>query len=163
MTFEEFKKLALEPPYIEQESVYRVDVHSYIKSAQERAVNGTQFEVRCNQSFVFSDMSSAQYKLGQIIGDEKLKDKLYAVYIYQLPIGKDISNDLYQRLWVYDRLGNLNGQSHCTSILEDLEHPSAKFRGHEVESIRFTPGDIVEVYDRDVSYKHLTLPTICRV
>lgn len=94
-------------------------------------------------------MSSAQCKLKQIIEDEELKDKLYAVYIYQLPFGKDISNDLYQRLWVYDRFGNLNGQSRCTEIIEDLSHQSAKFRGHEVDSIRFAQGDIVEVYDRE--------------
>ena len=149
MTFEEFKKLALNPPYIEQESVYRVDAHCHIKSSKEREPDWTQFEVRCTKSFVYTDLNSAQCKLKQIIEDEELKDKLYAVYIYQLPIGKDISNDLYQRLWVYDRLGNLNGLSHCTTILEDLNHPSAKFRGHEAYSIRLKPGDIVEVYDRE--------------
>ncbi len=106
-------------------------------------------EVRCNQSFVFFDLSSAQCKLKQIISDEELKDTLYAVYIYQLPINKDISYDLYQRLWVYDRSGKLNGQSCCTSIIEDLDHTSAKFRGHEAESIRFNPCNIVEVYDRE--------------
>ena len=130
MTFEEFEKLAMNPPYIEQESVYRVDVHCHTKSSKDREPVGTQFEVRRTQSFVYPDFNSAQCKLKQIIGDEELIDTLYAVYIYQLPIGKDISNDLYQRLWVYDRLGNLNGLSHCTTILEDLNHSSAKFRGH---------------------------------
>lgn len=149
MTFKEFKALALNPPYIEQETVYRVDVHCYNKSSEESEVHNTQFEVRRNHSFVFSDLSSAQCKLKQVISDEELKDTLYAVYIYQLPIGKDISDDLYQRLWVYDRLGNLNGQSCCTAIVEDLDHLSAKFRGHETESIRFNPGNIVEVYDRE--------------
>ncbi len=148
MTFEEFKELALNPPYIEQETVYRVDVHCYVKSSKEREAHETQFEVRRNHSFVFSDLSSAQSKLKQIISDEELKDTLYAIYIYQLPMGKDISSDLYQRLWVYDRSGKLNGQSRCTAIIEDLDHTSAKFRGHEAESIRFNPGDIVEIYDR---------------
>ncbi len=155
MTFEEFNKLALNPPYIEQKSVYRVDVHCHIKSSKEREPDWTQFEVRRTQSFVYTDFNSAQCKLKQIIGDEELIDTLYAVYIYQLPIGKDISNDLYQRLWVYDRLGNLNGLSHCTTILEDLNHSSAKFRGHEIASIHFNPGDIVEVYDRELGVVHL--------
>ena len=149
MTFEEFGKLAMNPPYIEQESVYRVDVHCHTKSSKERQPDWTQFEVRRTQSFVYTDLNSAECKLKQIIEDEELKDKLYAVYIYQLPIGKDISNDLYQRLWVYDRLGNLNGQSRCTTILEDFNYSSAKFRGHVAYSIRFEPGDIVEVYDRE--------------
>lgn len=149
MTFEEFKKLALNPPYIEQESVYRVDVHCHKKSSEERDAYETRFEVRCTQSFVYTDLNSAQCKLKQIVEEEELKDKLYSVYIYQLPIGKDISNDLYQCLWAYDRLGNLNGLSHCTTILEDLNHSSAKFRGHEAYSIRLKPGAIVEVYDRE--------------
>ena len=149
MTFEEFEKLAMNPPYIEQESVYRVDVHCYIKSSKDREQLGTQFEVRRTQSFVYTDFNSAQCKLKQIIGDEELIDTLYAVYIYQLPIGKDISNDLYQHLWVYDRFGGVSGLSQCTTILEDLDHPSAKFRGHEAYSIRLKPGAIVEVYDRE--------------
>ena len=160
MTFEEFEKLAMNPPYIEQESVYRVDVHCYTKSSKDREPVGTQFEVRRTQSFVFSNMSSAQYKLEQIIEEEELKDKLYAVYIYQLPIGKDISGNLYQRLWVYNHKGQMNGQSHCTAMLEDLDHPSSKFRGHEAYSIRFKPGDIVEIYDRENSI--VSLATVIR-
>lgn len=161
MTFEEFKKLALNPPYIEQESVYRVDEHCYIKSLEDRDAYETQCEVRRTQSFVYTDFNSAQCKLKQIIEDEELKDKLYAVYIYQLPIGKNVSNDLYQRLWVYDRLGNLNGQSRCTTMLEDLDHPTSKFRGHETVSIHFNPGDIVEVYDREFGVVHLATVIMC--
>ena len=149
MSFEEFNKLALNPPYIEQESVYRVEVHCHRKSSEERDAYETRFEVRCTQSFVYTDLNSAQCKLKQIIEEKELKDKLYAVYIYQLPIGKDISGNLYQRLWVYNHKGQMNGQSHCTAMLEDLDHLSAKFRGHEAYSIRFEPGDIVEVYDRE--------------
>ena len=148
MTFEEFRELALHPPYIEQESVYRVDLHCYGKSSVERETTVSRFEVRRAQSFVFPDLNYAQEKLNKIIKEETLKDKLYAVYIYQHPTGKDISNDRYQRLWVYDRLGNLNGQSLCSTIVEDLDHPSAKFRGHEASSIRFKQGEIIEVYYR---------------
>lgn len=49
MTFEDFKELALNPPYIEQESVYRVDLNKYVKSSQERDAYETQFEVRFSQ------------------------------------------------------------------------------------------------------------------
>ncbi len=145
MTFEEFKKLALHPPYIDQESVYRVDVHCRTHLGESEA-HETQFEVRRTHSFIYPDRNSAEIKLKQIIADNKL---LYAIYLYQLPLGKDISNDLYQRLWVYDRFGKLNGQSRCTAMIEDLDHPSAKFRGHDSESTCFKPSDIVEVYDRE--------------
>ena len=148
MTFEEFNKLALHPPYIEQSAVFRVDVHCYAEPVKKRC-DETEFVVRLNQSFIYPDVLRAANKLHQVVTDAKLKDKIYAVYIYELPIGKDISGNLYQRLWVYNHKGQMNGQSRCTTILEDLDNPSAKFRGHEAFSIRLEPGDIVEVYDRE--------------
>lgn len=150
MTFDEFKALALKPPYIDQESIYRVDIHCSIPTADAQAQQ-SQFMVKPTESYVFPDLESAESKLRQTISSGELTDKLYAVYIYQLPIGKNIACGSYQRLWVYDYNGKLNGQSRCSSIVEDLDHPSAKFRGHDAESIRFKPGDIVEVYDREKS------------
>ena len=87
--------------------------------------------------------------LPRFIHKEYLIEQLYALYIYELPINCDISCDQYQRLWVYDRTGNLNAQSVCAAMIKELDHTSARFRGRYAESIRFKPGDIVEVYDRD--------------
>lgn len=52
----------------------------------------------------------------------------------------------YRRLWVYNRHGQLVSQSVCSTVIEDLNTPFAKFRGRDDA---FSPGDVVEVYDRD--------------
>ncbi len=44
--------------------------------------------VKPTESYVFPDLESAESKLRQTISSGELPDKLYAVYIYQLPIGK---------------------------------------------------------------------------
>ena len=155
MTFEEFRKLALTPPYIEQECVYRVDVHCNSHFPWERLSDKTQYKVRLTESFIYLSLDNAENKMKELIE----RPGLYATYIYQLPIGKNISYDLYQRLWVYDRFGNLNGQSCCTAMKEDLNHPSAKFRGHDANSIRFKPGDIVEIYNRETESVHIAIVT----
>lgn len=148
MTFDEFKALALNPPYIVAKCVYRVDMHRYIKQ-QKDARDVTEFEVRLCRSFMYDDWQLIQRLLQRFINRGYFNSQLYALYVYQLPIHKDVPFGLYQRLWVYDSLGNLNAQTMCTSLIEEIDHTSAKFRGYEAGSIRFRPGDIVEVYDRD--------------
>lgn len=144
--YEEFRALALNPPYIDRESVYRVDIHSYLK---EKANDDSEAKVGRTHSFIYSDWAGAENKLKQVLTDETISGNLFAVYIYQLPIAMDIADGLYQRLWVYDRNGHFNGQSQCSSLIEDIDHCSAKFRGHEANLIRFNPGDVVEAYDHE--------------
>ena len=148
MTFEEFKKLALNPPYIEQKSAFRVDVHRFVNLHGD-ATDVLKFDVKLCQSFMYTDRQTVQRMLPRFIHKEYLNQQLYALYIYQLPVNKDVSDNLYQRLWVYDRNGNLNAKSMSTTLIEDLDTSAAKFRGRSAESIRFRPGDIVEVYDRE--------------
>lgn len=148
MTFEEFKALALNPPYIDRQCVYRVDMHRYTNRLKD-AKDVTEFEVKLCQSIMYADWRRVRFMLPRFIHKEYLNEQLYALYIYELPINCDISCDQYQRLWVYDRTGNLNAQSVCAAMIKELDHTSARFRGRYAESIRFKPGDIVEVYDRD--------------
>lgn len=154
MTFEEFKELALNPPYIEQKCVYRVDVYRIINDINATA-DITEQEVRLCQSFMYTDWNDVQFMLPRFIHKEYLNRNLYALYVYQLPLNKDVSDHLYQRLWVYDRQGNLNAQSLCSTLIEDLDTSFAKFRGRSAESIRFKPGDIVEVLDRESNITRL--------
>lgn len=143
MTFDEFKALALNPPHIDRECVYRVDIHRYVK----RFKDVTEFEVKLCQSFMYTDWQRVQKLIPQFIHHERYNEHLYALYVYQLPLNCDVSRDQYQRLWVYDRKGNLNARSMCSALIEELNHQSAKFRGHDSSAIQFKPGDIVEVYD----------------
>lgn len=62
MTFEDFKELALNPPYIEEESVYRVDVYRIIKHINDTE-NVVGHEVRLCQSFMYTDMHDVQFSL----------------------------------------------------------------------------------------------------
>ena len=36
-----------------------------------------------------------------------------------------------------------------SALIEELNHQSSKFRGHDSATIQFSPGDIVEVYNRE--------------
>ena len=147
MTFEEFKELALKPEYPENECIYRVDVLS-VEDPLKEIFEKTNFKVEVSQRFFYLDKEAAVMKVKQIGTSHSYNTRIYAMYIYELPINKDVSNDQFQRVWSYDRFGCLISHSYATEVIDDIEHPSAKYRGREKEAIRFIPGDIVEVYDR---------------
>lgn len=148
MIFDEFKSLALNSPYIERKCIYRVDIHRHIQSLEE-IKNVTNFEVKLSQSFMCVDMPSFQHLIHKLAYKMCYNQNLYALYVYELPINEDVLFNQYQRLWVYDRKGDLNTQSVCETILHELHFSSAKFRGRDPDSIRFKQGDVVDVYDRE--------------
>lgn len=143
MTFEEFRALALNPPYPEGKSIYRIDVHRFKYTPQPDS-HPNEFEVIKTQSFIYPDFEAVEFMIRRFVGREYLNQQLYALYVYELPYDTEISDSLYRRLWVYDRSGQLVYQSYCSTLIEDLNTPIAKFRGRD-ES--FKPGDMVEVYD----------------
>lgn len=144
MTFEEFKELAHATPYTDCKSVFRIDVHRYVGDGEELF----WMKVMCTQTFMCLDLQSVERRLQQFQANYYLRPRLYALYVYRFPVNKDIADDSYLQLWVYDRHGNLNGKSMCSRLKSEMDNITFRFRGHEAESIRFKPGDIVEVYDR---------------
>ena len=154
MTFEEFKEQAVAPEYCNTSVIYMVE-ELCLKEPYKEALKCDQFWLTINRRLLYTDKNQAEEKMRQLITKQETNSPLYAVYIYELPTDKDISPEQFQRVWVYDRHGNLNGQSFATEIVDDINHPSAKFRGRESRSIRFKPGDIVEVYNTEYHYcKH---------
>lgn len=145
MTFDEFKALAQNPTYPGGKSVYRIDVHRFKHKPQTDSCP-TEFEVEKTQSFIYPDLDTVQFMLRRFVGKEYMNQQLYALYVYELPYNAEISCNQYRRLWVYDRHGRLVSQSVCSTLIEDLSTPFAKFRGRDDA---FSPGDVVEVYDRD--------------
>lgn len=177
MTFEEFKRLALNPPYNYKPSVYRVDVFriqgtenvksclticpeedlrecfsriDYIheKSDENEQEYYPEYKVCKTQSFLMPTFEDAK----RLIHSEEIsKDyrPIYCIYIYELPFGKDVISDLCKREWVFDGEGKLLEQSVCSSLMEDLDKPEGHFWGRPKDSIRFKPGDIVEVHDKE--------------
>ena len=178
MTFEEFKKLALNPPYNYEPSVYRVDVFrirgtengescltiypeenlrecfsriDYIheKSDENELEYYPEYKVCKAQSFLMPTFEDAKLL---IHSEEISKDDyrpIYCIHIYEFPFGKDVISDLCKREWVFDCKGNLLEQSVCSSLMEDLDKPEGHFRGRQKDSIRFKPGEIVEVHDKE--------------
>lgn len=148
MTFEAFKDMAINPDYPKRQSVYRLDIHRYqIPRRTEKSVG--QFEVQREQSFLYPSLEAAHIFIRRFITLLSMNRQLYALYLYELPYNVDISNDLYIRLWVYDRTGKIVSQSCCSNLIEDMDAPYAKFRGRDKDSIKFKRGDIVEVYNRE--------------
>jgi len=145
MTFEEFRALAQNPQYPEGKSVYRIDVHR-LKHKPQADSCLSEFEVVRTQSFIYPDLDTVRFMIRRFVSNECMNQQLYALYVYELPYNADISDNLYRRLWVYDRHGQLVSQSVCSTLIEDLNTPFAKFRGRDGA---FSPGDVVEVYDRD--------------
>ena len=148
MKFEEFKEWALKPEYPENECIYRVDVLS-VKDPLKEIFEKKYFSVEIAQRFFYLDKEAAESKVTQIGTSNSYNTRIYAMFIYELPINKDVSSDQFQRIWSYDRFGSLVSHSYATEVIDDIEHPSAKYRGRDKEAIRFKPGDIVEVCNRE--------------
>ena len=178
MTFEEFKALAMNPPYTYEPAVYRIDVYriverdsgmscltilpedditevfSRLDDSSETSDNYEreyypEYRVCKSQSFVLPTFEDA---MRFIKDDCMLSDdyrQVYCIHISELPFGKDVASNLCKREWVFDGECNLVNQSACSSLLEDLDKPEGHFWGRPKESIRFKPGDIVEVHDRE--------------
>ena len=177
MTFEEFEKLALNPPYNYEPSVYRVDVfriqgtdngkscltiypeedlrecfsridYTCEKSDENEPEYYPEYKVCKAQSFLMPTFEDAK----RLIHSEEIFNDdyrpIYCIHIYELPFGKDVISDLCKREWVFDCKGNLLEQSVCSSLMEYLDKPEGHFRGRPKDSIRFKPGDIVEVHDK---------------
>ncbi len=178
MTFEEFKRLALNPPYNYEQSVYRVDVFriqgtdngkscltiypeedlrecfsriDYIheKSDENELEYYPEYKVCKAQSFLMPTFEDAK----RLIHPEEISKgdyrPIYCIHVYELPFGKDVISDLCKREWVFDCKGNLLEQSVCSTLMEDLDKPEGHFWGRPKNSIRFKPGDIVEVHDKE--------------
>lgn len=177
MTFDDFKALAINPPYTPEPSVYRIDVYRIIDrdsgkpcltilpeedikevfsrlddipdEPDENQEYYPEFRVTKCQSFVTPTFDDAK----RLIHSETLsKDDyrpVYCIRIYELPFGKGIVNGLCKRQWVFDSKYSLVNQSVCSSLIEDLDKPEGHFWGRPKESIHFRPGDIVEVHDRE--------------
>lgn len=191
MTFEEFKRLALNPPYNYEPSVYRVDVFriqgtdnvkscltiypeedlrkcfSRIDYIHEKSDENDQeyypeYKVCKAQSFLMPTFEDAK----RLIHSEEIFNDdyrpIYCIHIYELPFGKDVISDLCKCEWVFDCKGNLLEQSVCSSLMEDLDKPEGHFRGRPKDSIRFKPGDIVEVHDKENGVVRLAIVlTLC--
>lgn len=138
----------MNPPITKEPSVYRTDIFRII----EPEIEGNyypEFSVRKRESFMFPSLEESMefIKSGEIAKYDE--EPIYCIHVYELPVGKDIVYTCCKREWVFDGEGNLMEKSVCSSLTEDLDSPEGHFYGRAKDSIRFKPGDIVEVHDME--------------
>lgn len=148
MTFEEFRDSALNPIYPENKCIYCLEVLT-VKNPLTEIFEKSKFDVEIRQRIFYLDKEAAVMKVKMLGAEKSHLTPIFAIYLYELPINKDVSNNQFQRVWSYDRFGNMIDHSYSTEVIEDIDHSSAKYRGREKDSIRFKPGEIVEIYDRE--------------
>lgn len=78
MTFDEFKALALNPPYIDRECVCRVDIHRCVKQIKDTK-DVTEFEVRLCQSFMYIDWQRVRKMIPRFLRHKRYNEHLYAL------------------------------------------------------------------------------------
>lgn len=148
MTFEEFKKLALNPPFTQEPSVYRMDIFRIVKPYAEDDYY-SKYGVRKSESFMFPSIEEAIHDIESKEISKNNENPIHSIRIYELPFGKNVNHTCCKREWVFDSDGTLKEQSVCSLLTEDLDTPEGHFWGRPKDSIRFKPGDIVEVLDMD--------------
>lgn len=186
MTYDKFKKRAINPVYTEEPAVYRVDIfrivnpngnklawvlspdediNTLLQSEEPTSLDESvsapqyypQYRVNKSESCIFPTLEDA-IKFIQS-GDLKQynTEELYCKRVYELPFGRDVISDCCKREWIFDANGALIEQSVCSSLIEDLDKTEGRFWGRTQSSIRFKPGDIVEVLDRENAIVRLAI------
>lgn len=156
MTYEEFERLATNPPEDKRPSVYVLHV---FKAALNTEAEYPEFVVDdCLWYFQSFDEAFNQMQL------LTQTDRLHCFQIKQIPIGVEVKCNEYSRLWLYNRQGILIDRSYASSIYGDEYTRYAPFRGRPENAIRFKPGDIVEYLNGDGRvYIGVVLYTPCTV
>lgn len=175
MTYDEFKKRAINPVYTEEPAVYRVDIFrivnpngnklAWVLSADEdinsllqSSLNDDsisapqyypQYRVNKSESYIFPTFEDAKKFVQSDDLNQYNTDDIYCIRVYELPFGRDVISDCCKREWIFDASGVLIEQSVCSSLLEDLDKSEGCFWGRPENLVRFKPGDIVEVHDRE--------------
>lgn len=149
MTFEEFKELAENPPYPEKNGIYRVDIYYKVENENQNYIK-LDFEVSLRKRYLIPDCKGVEHIIKKYVRCD-FQRRLYAIYVYELPFYKNLINNMYIRLWVYNNKGKLMSQSVCSTLLEDISDSYAKFRGRLPDQIAFKAGDIIEFFDHKLS------------
>lgn len=149
MTFEEFKELAVNPTYPEKNGIYRVDIYNKMKNENQKYIK-LDFEVSLRNRYLIPDFKGIEHIIKKYTRCD-FQRRLYAIYVYELPFYKNLINNMYRRLWVYNNKGKIMSQSICSTLLEDISNSCSQFRGRLTEQITFKSGDIIEYFDHSLS------------
>lgn len=143
MTFEEFQKLASNPPVYEKGKIYRLEVFGFY----DEWINddGCYGLFKANTSYFssYGDAQSALSKIYRTVCKDGLK--IYCALLYEIPTGIDMRFERYTRVLSYDADCKLIDHTLCSYPCGINKEEYETFRGRAKDMIRFQPGDIVEV------------------
>lgn len=153
MTYEDFKRLALNPPRRDEDTVFEITIMEIASLPEHRRNYYPKFPVTERRIGFSLSLSEAEELIRTAVsvaakqGDE---DDIYCFHVKEYPV--DVFDNMgcynYGIMWrLYDNTGNLMDHTWCSSMDRDFHTEFGKFRGRPDESIRFEAGDIVEVYD----------------
>lgn len=167
MTFEEFQRLALNPPRKDEPTLFRVRIYLVntrsideasgididekesltAEEIEQRRVYYPTFNLNHYQEYFAQDLAQAETLVKEQAAEQAEQgDVVYCFVVDELPFGINVFRE-YVSSRIYDASGKLLDQSHyCTNY--DIEHDDyCHFRGRTEEQLRFKEGDIVEVFN----------------
>ncbi len=153
MTYEDFKRMALNPPRHNEDTIFEITRREIAWSWERRRIRYPKFPVTEFRIGFSHSLTGAEELIGKAVSDAAKRgnaDDIYCFHVKEYPV--DMFDWMgcynYGVAWrLYDRTGKLLDHSWCSSMERDFNTEFGKFRGRPDESIRFKAGDIVEVYD----------------
>ena len=165
MTYEDFKRSALNPPRRDETTVFEVTMLKIAPLPEHRRNHYPKFPVtECRIGFSLS-LSGAEELIRTAVSEavkQGEEDDIYCFHVKEYPVGvfDTMGCFNYGITWrLYDNTGNLIDHTWCSSMERDFDTEYGKFRGRPAESIRFKAGDIVEIYDERNSCVRLAVAT----
>lgn len=159
MSFEEFKELALNPPRLDEETIFQVmeyTVNSY-PGCNESPY--PKFSLSHRLIGLSHSISKAERLIEEAIANnKKYRRESYCFYIKEIPVGLyfgSVWDDEYISLRLYNSDGQFLNRSYCSTMSREIRSTYNIFRGRPSEAIRFNEGDIVEV--RNGNIVHLSV------
>lgn len=150
MTFEEFKKLAANPPKREEDTIFELIQYDVKPLPERRRNHYPKFDVWESRIGYAKNLEAAETLIKNAIEAAlKCNTEIYCFHIKEFPIGKVISDGLGVSCRLYDGNGNFLDRTYCSDLDRDFNTEYGRFRGRIAETQRFKTGDIVEVLDGD--------------
>lgn len=153
MTYEDFKRLALNPPRCDEDTVFEVTMREIAPLPDRRRNHYPKFQVADRRIGFSLSLSGAEELIRTAVSDavkQGEEDDIYCFHVKEYPVDAFDPMGCYNYgvAWrLYDNTGKLMDHTWCSSMERDFDAEFGKFRGRPDDSIRFKAGDIVEVYD----------------
>ncbi len=158
MTFEDFQKLAQEPPRKKQETIFVLS-RTVVDELPERCrQHYPEYTVTPDHKVgYFHTLEEAEGAMRRYADEvrtnlskkDSLEEETFCYEIKERPVGKMLYDWATVSHRIYDAEGRLQEQTLCASgCFTEEDYIYGIFRGRTEQQMRFKPGDIVEVVRR---------------